>query len=78
MRYFSEGILTSGLQGPDLDLLTSMNDEGIQERTNFRPLLIYVQSHVVAFVRISAEAFGKVRHEASFGRLPFNAEHSVN
>jgi hypothetical protein len=49
----------SKFQTRHLDLRRNTNDENIQERTSFRPLLICIQTHIVDIVRVSGEALRK-------------------
>jgi hypothetical protein len=77
-RHFSDWIFASEFQTCHLDLRLSPNDENIQQRNSFPPLLIGIQTHIVDLVRVSGEALGRIRPATAFDRLPVNAEHSIN
>jgi hypothetical protein len=59
-------------------LRLSTNDENIQQRASFRPLLICVQTHIIDLVRVSGEAVRTVRHATAFDRLQMNAQRGIN
>jgi hypothetical protein len=78
MGHFRIEFFASIFQACHLNLRFSTNDENIQQRASFRPLLICVQTHIVDLVRIPGEAVGKVRLAIAFDRLPVNAERRIN
>jgi hypothetical protein len=55
-----------------------MNGESFEERTSFRPQLIYAQNYVVDLAGVSREALRKDRPATAFDRLPGNGGSSVN
>jgi hypothetical protein len=57
---FGSNFFASEFQARHLDLRPSTNDENIQKRISFCPLLISVQIHIADLVQISGEALGKV------------------
>jgi hypothetical protein len=60
MTHFSDCTFASKFQAHHLNLRASTNDEDVQKRTSFCPLLICAQTHIINPVRVSGEALGKI------------------